>query len=1471
MPDFDTAMQILGGALSAPPPDARTALGYRATSVAPASPDEIIANAKQLGGYVPSMDEAKAMSADLAARQPAPPSLPPPQFPEHGGAPVPVEAAEPVDPFAQKLAILQAGSRGKLPPAPATPKDAGVVANLAAGATEALTGIAGAPVDATAWLLRNRMTGFGTVDPDKMSPDQRALYGGLQHPVGGSTWLNARLGDVGKLTGGWFGGNPEDIPAGSTGSRIARAAGAGAMSMVAPYAGARALGFAGDVAAARTVPEAVGETFAGGSAAGNAAIGASAGITGQAAAEAVPDEYKPYANFVGQLLGGVVTGGSLALARSAWRSALDFGRGFVRPFNIGTKETLGTDANGQPIQATAGQQYLAGQRLLEASSNPGALRGALDEATDNPELVPGSAPTTYQLTGDQGLGQLERAQATKNPDLFNARRAEQNAARVAAIETIAPEGSPAAFGDFVKSQLATIDARNDAMVSAAQRRAGEASANLGGRGTAQEYGAIMRAALVDANNAAKAEEHRLWQAIDPRGDLAIDVTAARDAAKKIYGGIGEYSKPAAGEEARILGKMMRAPQVMKFADLTDLRGDLLAAIRQERAAPGGGDTRSLARMQQLRQSIDNVIAGAGQEAQAQQVSQAAPVQPAGAPQVGASVYTPSGRAVGVRYEVVPGASLVPSHGQDLNANPRFPPELQPRERSRLASGTQIAGMAQNLQPERLGPSASAAEGAPIVGPDGVVESGNARTLAILRAYEQGGKSAQAYRDYLASQGFNTEGIENPVLIRRRVSELTPADRIRFAQEANAGPGLALSATERAGIDAERMPASVLDLYKGGDVTSAENRAFVRGFLQSVPEQTELGALVTPEGQLSLEGAARIRNALLAKAYGDADLVGSLAETGDPNIKAFGGALSSAAGDIARLNGEIRAGRVPDRFDITGPILQAAALVQRARASRVPLADVVAQRDAFASVSPLAEQILRDAYGADLRGRLSQVKFADLLRFYADEAGKQTAAAGLFGENTVTPADILAAGARKYGRAYQSAEPSLLAPGRDVGLGQSAGARGDEARGPRYGQTGQEAAAGEASGPAAAGAAQSRLVANVGPEHAAAYRAAANATRERKATFGTGLNPGNPVAATLRPGYSAGTFRLVESQVPAKFFNSGSHAAEDVAAYIKAAGGREGAIDALQDYAAMSLRRAAERSDGTLDPAEVNAWIARHQDALRAFPELAQKFRNAGAAQAAVDEAAAMRVAGLRARERYAAAKFVGADPIAAVGAAFRTRNAAGEFAKLVRWASMDKSGQALAGLRRAVVEYMQGKLIGAEEAGGFIKAAQFGKFIRENRAALSIVFPGRRLRSLEAIAEDLRRSNPAATKLRASPGTAQDLTAVAKHAAASGAGGHDNLFSYLIALGLEHHTGSLIGGLGGAVGIRVAQAMRNAGLRNVDHLVTEAMLDPELARTLLMKVTPQSRAMILKRLASQLETLAMVEAPADEKRRRTGT
>lgn len=101
------------------------------------------------------------------------------------------------------------------------------------------------------------------------------------------------------------------------------------------------------------------------------------------------------------------------------------------------------------------------------------------------------------------------------------------------------------------------------------------------------------------------------------------------------------------------------------------------------------------------------------------------------------VFDSTGREVGVRYEVVEADSLIASHGDDLGVNPAYPAQLQPRERTRAVSQEQIAGIAAKLEPERLGPSTDAATGAPIVGPDNVVESGNGRVLAIKRAYGNG--------------------------------------------------------------------------------------------------------------------------------------------------------------------------------------------------------------------------------------------------------------------------------------------------------------------------------------------------------------------------------------------------------------------------------------------------------------------------------------------------------------------------------------------------------------------------------------------------------------------------------------------------------------------------------------------------------------------------------------------------------------
>ena len=79
-----------------------------------------------------------------------------------------------------------------------------------------------------------------------------------------------------------------------------------------------------------------------------------------------------------------------------------------------------------------------------------------------------------------------------------------------------------------------------------------------------------------------------------------------------------------------------------------------------------------------------------------------------------------------------------------------PAKLQPRDRGRLASSSQIDKISKQLKPTLLGPFSSASNGAPIIGPDLIVESGNACVIALHRYYRREGE-ANAYREYLVNE------------------------------------------------------------------------------------------------------------------------------------------------------------------------------------------------------------------------------------------------------------------------------------------------------------------------------------------------------------------------------------------------------------------------------------------------------------------------------------------------------------------------------------------------------------------------------------------------------------------------------------------------------------------------------------------------------------------------------------------------
>ncbi|WP_312584295.1 lytic transglycosylase domain-containing protein [Acinetobacter sp.] len=265
-----------------------------------------------------------------------------------------------------------------------------------------------------------------------------------------------------------------------------------------------------------------------------------------------------------------------------------------------------------------------------------------------------------------------------------------------------------------------------------------------------------------------------------------------------------------------------------------------------------------------------------------------------------------GSSYDMAYEVKSLDELIASNDLAYGVNPLYPSELQPRDRTREASRQQIERMAEDLRPELLGESPKLSDGAPIIGMDNVVESGNGRTLAIAKAYESG--RAEEYRafleQYASERGIDIAGINNPVLVRTR---LTDTDRTQFAKLANESDVAQYSATERAVSDSDRLPdASLLKINNDGSINLDGSMDFVRGFVGSLPK-SEQGTVITGDGRLSQEGKRRIESAIMQRTYEDSSLIGRMAENLDDDSKTVLNALLRAAPQLAQLDSLVKQG------------------------------------------------------------------------------------------------------------------------------------------------------------------------------------------------------------------------------------------------------------------------------------------------------------------------------------------------------------------------------------------------------------------------------------------------------------------------------------------------------------------------------------------------------------------------------------
>ena len=357
------------------------------------------------------------------------------------------------------------------------------------------------------------------------------------------------------------------------------------------------------------------------------------------------------------------------------------------------------------------------------------------------------------------------------------------------------------------------------------------------------------------------------------------------------------------------------------------------------------------------------------------------------------VATVTGRQIDTRLRVVDASELQAASG-----------ELQPRDRSRASSDEQINTIASQLDPQRLGQSAEADRGAPIIGPDMIVESGNGRVMAIRRAFEMFPERAQAYRDFLASQGYDTTGTAMPVLVRERVTPLSDQERKAFVQEANQSATMALSPVEMAQIDVSAMVPSVVEVWRGGQVTDAANRDFVRAFIGQLP-QAQRNSLMDANGLLSPDGARRIERALLAAAYEDRDLLNTLIDSQDNNIRSIGGALLDSAGQWLQMRDLARSGVIDAGYDVTQQLVEAARVVNQLREQGGKVREWLAQTDLMTERNPVVDAFVTAFYNDDLSRAVGRDAINDVLRDYVTMASSQDTA-GLFGDAPPAPTEMV---------------------------------------------------------------------------------------------------------------------------------------------------------------------------------------------------------------------------------------------------------------------------------------------------------------------------------------------------------------------------------------------------------------------------------------------------------------------------------
>lgn len=393
------------------------------------------------------------------------------------------------------------------------------------------------------------------------------------------------------------------------------------------------------------------------------------------------------------------------------------------------------------------------------------------------------------------------------------------------------------------------------------------------------------------------------------------------------------------------------------------------------------------------------------------------------------------------------------------------------------------------------------------------------------------------------------------------------------------------------------------------------------------------------------------------------------------------------------------------------------------------------------------------------------------------------------------------------------------------------------------------------------------------------------TQRWKEYYGTYTDKSSaPVPAIVRKSKGESyPFDMPPEAVTKATWKSGPDGATAIRNILKGAGqDRAAATKGIEQSAMLSLSRAALK-DGVVDPAAFDKWKATHSDALAAMPELAKRLSTAADATRAMQRVAKQSLDTRQAVERSAVGSIMklgtdasDADISRKVGNMLGSQGAVKTMRELVNQARGEP--EALAGLRRAVVDYALTQFTREDT----LSTAALKRWMSRNRPALEAVLDPEQMKTLNAVVEA---SDNISNIVRAPGGgspTTEYLMSLSKREKPSML---REMFSHVVgnavqsgvAGGIGHALGGLGLGINTAVGAFLSRAgidaLRARGFAKVHDLMLEAILDPQLGRTLMMKAAKEKgkgSARVLERtLASGL--IGAIGAGREQARERAAT